>query len=46
MVPEAHTRRHFHKTLETDSARMGAVLAHIAHLYKVEKQARRKRHRG
>jgi transposase len=37
----AHTRRHFHQALDTDSARMGAVLAHIAHLYKVEKQARR-----
>ena len=37
----AHTRRHFHKALETDSARMGAVLAYIAHLYKVEKSARR-----
>lgn len=28
----AHTRRHFHQALDTDSARMGAVLAHIAHL--------------
>ncbi len=37
----AHTRRHFHKALDTDSARMGAVLAYIAHLYKVEKRARR-----
>jgi len=37
----AHTRRHFHQALDTDSARMGAVLAHIAHLYKVEKRARR-----
>jgi hypothetical protein len=37
----AHTRRHFHQALDTDSARMGAVLAHIAHLYKVEKWARR-----
>jgi transposase len=34
----AHTRRHFHQALDTDSARMGAVLAH---LYKVEKRARR-----
>ena len=37
----AHTRRHFHRALDTDSARMGAVLAYIAHLYKVEKRARR-----
>src|ERR1700719_4076416 len=37
----AHTRRHFHGALDTDSARMGAVLAYIAHLYKVEKRARR-----
>ena len=37
----AHTRRHFHKALDTDSARMGAVLAYIGHLYKVEKRARR-----
>lgn len=37
----AHTRRHFHKALDTDSARMGAVLAYIARLYAVEKQARR-----
>jgi transposase len=37
----AHTRRHFHKALDTDSARMGAVLAYIAHLYKVEQRARR-----
>ena len=37
----AHTRRHFHKALDTDSARMGAVLAYIAHLYTVEKRARR-----
>src|SRR5271163_3759428 len=37
----AHTRRHFHQALDTDSGRMGAVLAYIAHLYKVEKQARR-----
>jgi transposase len=36
----AHTRRHFHQALDTDSARMGAVLAFIAHLYKVEKRAR------
>lgn len=37
----AHTRRHFHKALDTDSARMGAVLAYIAQLYAVEKRARR-----
>lgn len=37
----AHTRRHFHKALGTDSARMGAVLAYIAQLYGIEKQARR-----
>jgi transposase len=37
----AHSRRHFHQALDTDSARMGAVLAYIAHLYKVEKRARR-----
>jgi len=37
----AHTRRHFHRALDTDSARMGAVLAYIAHLDKVEKRARR-----
>ena len=37
----AHTRRHFHKALDMDSARMGAVLAYIALLYKVEKRARR-----
>ena len=36
----AHTRRHFHKALDTDSARMGSVLAYIAQLYKVEKRAR------
>ena len=29
----AHTRRHFHRALDTDSAHMGAVLAYIAHLY-------------
>jgi transposase len=37
----AHTRRHFHQALDTDSTRMGAVLAYIAHLYQVEKRARR-----
>ena len=34
----AHTRRHFHQALETDPARMGAVLAYIAQLYAVEKR--------
>jgi transposase len=37
----AHTRRHFHQALDTDSARMGAVLAYIAQMYAVEKRARR-----
>ncbi len=37
----AHTRRHFYNALDTDAARMGAVLAHIALLYKIEKHARR-----
>ena len=36
----AHTRRHFHQALDTDPARMGAVLAYIAQLYAVEKRAR------
>jgi transposase len=36
----AHTRRHFHKALDIDPARMGMVLAHIAQLYAVEKRAR------
>jgi transposase len=36
----AHTRRHFHQALDTDPARMGAVLAYIAKLYGVEKRAR------
>jgi transposase len=36
----AHARRHFHDALEKDQARMGGVLAMIAHLYKVEKIAR------
>lgn len=36
----AHTRRHFHEALETDSAHMGVVLAYIAKLYVVEKEAR------
>jgi hypothetical protein len=39
----AHTRRHFHQALDTDSARMGAVLAYIAQLYAVEKSARQAR---
>lgn len=37
----AHARRHIHQALDTDSARMGAVLAYIAQLYAVEKRARR-----
>jgi transposase len=36
----AHTRRHFHNALEQDPARMGGVLAMIAHLYEVEKVSR------
>ena len=36
----AHTRRHFHQALDLDPARMGAVLAHIAQLYALEKRAR------
>ncbi len=36
----AHARRHFHDALEQDQARMGGVLAMIAHLYEVEKVAR------
>jgi transposase len=36
----AHTRRHVHQALDSDSARMGAVLAFIAQLYAVEKTAR------
>jgi transposase len=36
----AHARRHFYDALETDRARMGVVLAMIAHLYKVEQRAR------
>jgi transposase len=37
----AHTRRHFYNALDSDAAHMGAVLAHIALLYKIEKHARR-----
>jgi transposase len=36
----AHTRRYFHKALESDQARMGPALLLIAQLYRVEKQAR------
>ena len=36
----AHGRRHVYQALETDRARMGAVLAYIGQLYAVEKQAR------
>lgn len=42
----AHARRHFHNALEEDSARMGGVLAMIAHLYEVEKARRRDGLRG
>ena len=35
----AHSRRHFHKALQSDQARMGPALLFIAHLYRVEKQA-------
>jgi len=42
----AHTRRHFHNALENDQARMGGVLAMIAHLYGVEKVARQNGLRG
>ena len=42
----AHARRHFHNALENDQARMGGVLAMIAHLYEVEKTARRNRLSG
>jgi transposase len=37
----AHARRHVFQARDTDPARMGAVLAYIAQLYKVEKRARR-----
>ena len=42
----AHARRHFHKARENDQARMGGVLAMIAHLYGVEKTAREQGLRG
>ncbi|MDQ6704639.1 MAG: IS66 family transposase [Acidobacteriota bacterium] len=42
----AHARRHFHDALEKDRARMGGVLAMIAHLYGVEKVSRRNGLRG
>jgi hypothetical protein len=42
----AHARRHFHNALEKDQARMGGVLAMIAHLYGVEKRARQRGFRG
>lgn len=35
----AHARRRFYKALENDKARMGGVLAMLAHLYGVEKAA-------
>ena len=42
----AHARRHFHNALEKDTARMGGVLAMIAHLCDVENIGRRKGWRG
>jgi transposase len=42
----AHARRHFHKALENDTARMGGVLAMIARLYEVEQAGRRNGWRG
>ena len=42
----AHARRHFHNALEKDLARMGGVIAMIAHLYGVEKIARQSGLRG
>jgi hypothetical protein len=36
----AHSRRYFYKALDSDQACMGPVLLLIAHLYRVEKQAR------
>ncbi len=42
----AHARRHFHNALANDQARMGGVLAMIAHLYEVEKTARLNRWSG
>jgi transposase len=35
----AHSRRYFHKALDSDQARMGPALLLIAQLYRVEKQA-------
>jgi transposase len=42
----AHARHHFHNALQNDQARMGSVLAMIAHLYEVEKVSREKGLRG
>jgi transposase len=36
----AHARRYFHRALESDSGRMGPALLLIAHLYRVENEAR------
>ena len=36
----AHTRRYFHRALESDPSRMGPALLFIARLYRVEKHAR------
>ena len=42
----AHARRHFHNALDSDRARMSAVLLLIAQLYAVEKVARQRELRG
>jgi len=42
----AHARRHFHNALDKDPARLGGVLAMIAHLYEVEKVSRGNGWRG
>jgi hypothetical protein len=36
----AHTRRHFHKALDSDPSRMRTVLLLVAQLYRVEKTGR------
>jgi transposase len=36
----AHARRYFHKALDSDQGRMGPALLLIAHLYRVEAEAR------
>ena len=42
----AHARRHIWNARENEPSRMNAVLAHIAHLYAVEKRARQSSIRG